>query len=171
MELTISPAKSMYQIRVDHLSLMQMIEDADGELTEEIEQALNLTQDEFNEKALSYGLVVKHFDDEAEIINKEILRLSDKLKQAQKRKELFMQRLGEAMLQFGVEKIETPTLKLSFRKSESIEIEDESLIPEFVKEEVPATWKISKTKIKAAIKEGQTIPGASLVVNQNLQIK
>lgn len=170
MELTISPAKSMYQIRVDHLSIMQMIEDADGELTPEIEQALQLTQDEFNEKALSFGLVVKHFDDEAEIINKEILRLSDKLKQAQKRKELFKQRLSEAMQQFGVEKIETPTLKLSFRKSESIEIEDEALVPDDYKESKTVVT-TSKTKIKEAIKEGVKVPGASLMTKQNLQIK
>ena len=82
MDLTISKLKSMYQIRVEHLSLMQMIEENEGELTPEIEQALMLSSEDFNEKALSYGLVVKHFDDEASIVEKEIERLSKILAQA-----------------------------------------------------------------------------------------
>lgn len=170
MELTIAPpAKSMYQIRVDHLTLMQMIEDNEGELTPEIEQALSLTQDEFNEKAVSYGLVVKHFDDEAAIVEKEIERLSKILSQSKKKKELFKQRLGEAMQQFGVEKIETPTLKLSFRKSESVEVDPDQLPNNYMVEKV--TYTPDKTKIKAAIKEGINVKGASLVTKQNLQIK
>lgn len=169
MELT-TYQKSMYQIRVDHLSLMQMIEESEGELTPEIEQALSLTQDEFNEKALSYALVVKHFDDETDIINKEIERLSAKLAQAKKKKEVFKQTLSDAMQQFGVNELNTATLKLSFRKSESIEFVDESKIPfSYVEEKVVKT--ISKTKIKQDIKQGLDVPGAKLVVNQNLQIK
>lgn len=114
----------MYDIRIEHLNLMQMIEDAEGEMTPEVEQALVLTQDQFNEKALSYGLVVKHFEDEESVIAREMERLSEKLSQAKKRKELFKQKLSDAMQQFGVEKIETPTLKLSFRKSQSTEVDD-----------------------------------------------
>ena len=74
------------------------------------------------------------------------------------------------MQQFGVEKIETPTLKLSFRKSESVEIIDEKDVPgNFFETKTVST--VSKTKIKEAIKEGQTIPGAQLITKQNLQIK
>jgi hypothetical protein len=170
MEAIATTQKSMYQIRVDHLTLMQQIEDNEGELTPEIEQQLALTSDGFNEKALSYGLVVKHFDDETAIIEKEVDRLMEKLKQAKKRKELFKQILSDAMQQFGVEKIDTPTLKLSFRKSESIEIEDESKVPfSYVEEKVVKN--ISKTKIKEDIKQGISVPGASLITKQNLQIK
>jgi DNA gyrase/topoisomerase IV subunit A len=161
---------SMYQIKQDHVILMQIIEDNEGEITPEIETALQLTSDNFQEKALSYGLVVKHFDDQAEIIEKEIERLSKILTQAKKRKELFKQTLSDAMQQFGVEKIETPTLKLSFRKSESIELTDESKVPfAYVEEKVVKT--ISKTKIKEDIKQGLQVPGAQLVTKQNLQIK
>jgi DNA gyrase/topoisomerase IV subunit A len=149
---------------------MQIIEDQEGEITPEVETALQLTSDNFNEKALSYGLVVKHFDDEATVIEKEIERLSRLLAQAKKRKELFKQTLCDAMQQFSVEKIETPTLKLSFRKSESIELTDESKVPfSYVEEKVIKT--ISKTKIKEDIKQGIQVPGAQLVTKQNLQIK
>lgn len=168
MELIIQP-KSLYKIRVEHLQLMQDIEFNEGEITPEIEQALQLTQDEFNDKALSYGLVVKHFDDETTIIEKEIDRLSKMLAQSKKKKELFKQVLSDAMQQFGVEKIETPTLKLSFRKSESVEVDADQLSNDYMVEKT--TYTPDKNKIKAAIKEGIKVNGASLVTKQNLQIK
>ena len=74
------------------------------------------------------------------------------------------------MLEFGIDEINTPTLKLSFRKSEAIEILDEDEIAvEFIK--VKETKTVDKTKLKAAIKEGRPVAGAKLVINQNLQIK
>jgi hypothetical protein len=125
-ELSVIPQKrSMYDIRIEHLQIMQMIEDNEGEITEEIEQQLALTQDQFETKALSYGFVVKHFDDEASVISKEIKRLQDRLQKVNKAQEEFKERLSAAMQQFGVEKIETPTLKLSFRKSSSTEVSED----------------------------------------------
>lgn len=163
--------KSMFSIREDHLALLQLLEENEGELTPEIEQSLALTEQEFQEKAVSYAYVIKGFDGTESIIDAELERLLKLKQQAARRKELFKDRLSAAMLQFGVEKIETPTLKLSFRKSEAIEITDETCIPTAFQEEVPATWKISKTKIKEAIKAGEIVPGAQIVTKQNLQIK
>lgn len=162
--------KSLYNIREDHYELIQMIEDADGEVTEEIINALQLNEDQFQDKAVSYAYVVKGFENTEDVINKEIARLCDLKTKAVKRRELFKNVLSEAMLQFGVEKIDTPTLKLCFRKSESISITDEAAIPmEFqeVKEEVT----ISKTRIKEAMKQGRAVAGAEIIQKKNLQIK
>jgi DNA gyrase/topoisomerase IV subunit A len=142
----------------------------EGELTPELEQALSLTQEEFQDKAISYGFIMKQFDNDASIIEAEINRLRALLNKADQRKELFKQRLSEAMQQFGVEKITTPLLKLSFRKSEAVEITDGESIPaEYYDEKIVTT--LSKTRIKEAIKAGEIVTGAELVVKQNLQIK
>ena len=80
------------------------------------------------------------------------------------------QRLKGAMEDMGVQKITTPLITASFRKSESVEIEDEKLIPmeyKVRKEE----WKVDKVKIKEAIKSGAVVLGASISENNNLQIK
>lgn len=161
---------SLYQIRIDHLSLLQEIEDNDGELTDEVEQALVLTQDQFQEKAISYGFVLKTFDNTTSIIDAEIKRLMRLKERAEYHKGVFKQRLSEAMQQFGVEKINTPTLTLSFRKSESIEISDEDKVPDNFFDE-KTVFTISKTRIKEAIKEGKQVPGAELISKQNLQVK
>lgn len=161
---------SLYQIRIDHLSLLQEIEDNEGELTPEVSQALSLTEEQFQEKAISYGYILKTLDNTTSIIDAEIKRLMKLKERSERNKETFKERLSEAMQQFGVEKINTPTLTLSFRKSESIEISDEDKVPDNFFDQ-KTIFTISKTRIKEAIKEGKQVPGAELISKQNLQVK
>lgn len=182
--------KSMYQIRGEHLGLLKLIEEAEGELTPEIEQALALTEEEFEEKAVSYGFVVKSFEDVEEVLDKEIKRLTELKKKAAKRAETFKNRLDEAMRQFGFEKIKTETLTLSYRTSKPVELV-EGFEDEFLKN-VSVTFKpndgapagilnlceffdiklsASKTRIGDALKSGTEIKGAKIVEKKNLQIK
>ena len=70
---------------------------------------------------------------------------------------------------FDREKYETAKVKLSWRKSESVNVPDVTLLPEEyrrVKEVVEA----DKKAIKDALKAGEAIAGAELVVKKNLQI-
>lgn len=161
---------SLYNIREEHLQLISLIEENEGELTPELETALALTEMEFQQKAISYGYVIKKFDDNLSAIDAEIDRLSRLRDAASKKKELFRQRLSEAMQQFGYEKIETPLLKLSFRKSESVNIYNENDLPEqFIQRTILVTY--PKTPIKEAIKAGADVPGAEIITKKNLQIK
>jgi hypothetical protein len=182
--------KSMYHIRAEHLGLLKEIEEAEGELTPEMEQALALTEEEFEDKAVSYGFVVKSFEDVEEVLAKEIKRLTDLKAKAAKRAETFKNRLDEAMRQFGIEKIDTPILKLSFRKSNPVELAEdfedkflENVSIEIVpKEGAPAEVarlieyfdvkpSVSKKRIGEALKTGLKIPGAATIEKKNLQIK
>jgi gp157 len=77
--------------------------------------------------------------------------------------------IKNSMLTNNIEKIETPLGNIKFTKSTSTEIYDESLIDKkFI--EVVTTEKISKEKIKAALKAGEEVQGARLVENKNLKI-
>lgn len=67
------------------------------------------------------------------------------------------------------EKFEAPRVAISWRKSEAVKILDESMI-------APCFWKtpapqLDKMSIKATIKSGQAVPGATLEEKQNIQIK
>lgn len=169
-ETTTLQKQTLYNIRIEHLSLLQEIEDNEGELTPELEEALSLTQEQFQDKALSYGFIIKSFENTANIIDAEIDRLKLLQDKAEKRAQLFKERISEAMQEFGVEKIDSPLLKLSFRKSEAVSIYDERMIPAgYLVERTVVD--ISKAKIKEAIKTGLTVPGAELVSKKNLQIK
>ena len=64
---------------------------------------------------------------------------------------------------------ESTKVKVSFRKSESLEILEGAVIPdEYLKFKEP---EVNKTDLKKAIKEGLQLPGVSIVENQNIQIK
>lgn len=70
----------------------------------------------------------------------------------------------------GGQKFSTWRCAVSFRKSEAVEIEDESQIPLEMKTE-KITYSPNKTAIKEAIKAGQEIAGAKLVERLNASIK
>lgn len=66
-------------------------------------------------------------------------------------------------------KFETARVKVSFRKSESLEYEDIYKIPEeYLKYKEP---EVNKTELKNALKKGLKVEGVSIVEKQNIQIK
>lgn len=66
--------------------------------------------------------------------------------------------------------IETPRCRLSTRKSNALEILDESAIPsEYIR--MKTTTAPDKMAIKAALKDGREVPGCALVVNEHLQVR
>ncbi len=69
-----------------------------------------------------------------------------------------------------VKKIDAPDIRISTRKSSSLEIFDKDQIPKEYTLEV-LTVKPDIAGMKAAIKAGKEIPGARIVENQNLSLK
>ena len=67
-------------------------------------------------------------------------------------------------------KMETPRMKLSYRKSDSVDVYDiDSLPKEYIKEKVEVS--ADKTALKKDIKSGKEINGAKIVTNLNMQVK
>jgi len=162
---------SLYQIREEHWQLIAQIEEQDGEIYDDQMAQLGFTEEAFQAKALSCGYVYRKFEDDAMLIKAERDRLDALLKRAEKRAEKFKEFLADAMKQFKCEKITSPTMTISFRKSKSVEITCEEDLPDEAMDEVPASWKPNKTKIKALIENGVEVAGACIKEKQNLQIK
>ena len=59
--------------------------------------------------------------------------------------------------------------EITYRKSQAVEITDESQIPEGYR--IPQPDKINKAAIKDALKHDSDVPGTELVTRQNMQIK
>lgn len=111
---------------------------------------------------------------ESDMIAAEIKRLQGLKKSKDSGSERLREVLSTAMVAFGrednkgIKRFETPTLKLSTRRSESVQITDEKSIPDqymVVKKEV------SKTLIKEAIIQGIQVDGAQIITKQSVQIK
>ena len=67
------------------------------------------------------------------------------------------------------EKFKTPRVSISYRKSESVEVQDISkLNEEYLKFSDP---EVDKTKVKKALKDGIELSGVVLVQNNNIQIR
>ena len=167
---------SIYNISSD---LKKIYEDLDngngidletGEIKPEIMQQLSISRNELETKAVDYGYVIKAFDDEIDIIEREIERLEERKAYVKKNKERMKNIVSSAMEEFGINKIKSETLQLSFRKSESVDIFDESLIDDKFKK-VKTEISLDKTAIKNAIKNGEDVQGAKIVEKNNLQIK
>jgi hypothetical protein len=107
---------------------------------------------------------------ETKTIDAEIKRLQDLKRVRTNTVDRLKTALSTSMQVCGLELIEDATTKINFRKSTSLEIIDETKVPNEFKTQV-ITTKVDKNAIKAKIKQGDTIDGVELIENQNIQIK
>ena len=161
---------NIYQIEKEYLELANQLIESGGECSPELEIQLTINQEQLEQKARGYGFVVKQMESDVSIIDAEIERLKGLKNSRLKTIERLETTVSNAMQLYQINRLETPTLKISFRKSESVEIDDESAISfAYLKEKI--TYTIDKAMIKEAIKKGEVVIGARLQVNQNIQIK
>ena len=163
-------SKSIYNISQELESIFNKIEYNDGVIDEEIETSLAITKQELENKGVQYAFKCLSIKSENEEIDAEIERLNKIKSKNINLENRLRETLKNAMLHFGIEEIKIPTLKINFRKSTSIQIDNEDLIDEKYKVE-KITKTISKSLIKEAIEKGENVFGASKIENKSLQIK
>lgn len=162
---------SLYVITNNFMELMNKAEQ--GELTEEEynklgeEIALELQQKSTN--------IIGYYQNEnalLEAIDTQIKRLQDFKKAKKNHIDSYKKYVKENMEKLGITKIETELGTLSIAKSPiSVEVVNESEIPEEYKEEV-ITTKVDKKKIADEYKKGNTVAGVIIHDNNtNLRIK
>lgn len=165
-----------YDVVNDYIERMEYLEQGinaeTGEMTENENQlaiwTAELTQD-LKDKSANVIAVVRNQELTIEALDTEIKRLQAMKDSLKKNLDKFKTYIKSSMLVNNIEKIETTIGTIKFTKSTSTEIYDESLIDKkFI--EVVTTEKISKEKIKAALKAGEEVQGARLVENKNLKI-
>jgi len=162
--------KSIYNISQELETIFNSIENNEGTIDDQTETALVLTKQELENKGVQYGFKCLSIKNENAEIDAEIERLNKIKARNTNLENRLKETLKNAMLHFGIDEIKIPTLKIKFRKSVAIEIENEDLINEKFKVE-KTTKTISKTLIKEAIENGEIVLGASKVENKSLQIK
>ena len=161
---------NIYQIQHEYLLLINQIIENGGEVTPQQELNLQITRDQLQDKGTNYAFVIKKLDAECDIIDSEIKRLSELKKVRQNACERLKSNISHAMQIFEVDKIESPLIKLSFRKSQSVNVADVNSLPSEYKT-IKVTEQADKVKIKQALLNGEVIEGCEIVNNNNLQIK
>jgi hypothetical protein len=157
---------NLFNIKSEYINIAAQL--SDGELTPELEEALLINEQNFTEKAINYGYVIKTFESEADILENEIKRLNALKIARTKAIDKLKVTISNAMQLYEILEVKAPTFKMNFRKSESVEVSD-LLDQNYIVEKV--SYQPDKIAIKNAIKEGKTVNGAALIINYNLQIK
>lgn len=122
---------NIYQISKELLSIFDELEENGGELTPELEEQLNITQEEFRDKIKSYSNAVKMLENDIIDIKAEKARLND----LQKSKEKTIERLKKIMIdavelfgdttKSGSKYLDYGTGKVSIRNTQVLEVEED----------------------------------------------
>ena len=146
--------------------------DFEFEVDEESGEILNASDlDELKmareDKIEGISLWIKNLEAEKEAVKHEKDNFADREKRLGKKIDSLKGYLTYAL---DGQKFSTPKVAVSFRKSESVLIKDEYLIPDDYCE-FTVTRRPNKTNLKKALKDGKEIMGCELVEKQNIQIK
>ena len=146
--------------------------DFEFEIDEESGEILNAADlDELkmarDDKIEGISLWIKNLEAEKEAVKHEKDNFADREKRLGKKIDSLKGYLTYAL---DGQKFSTPKVAVSFRKSESVHITDEYLIPDEYKI-FTVVKKPDKGVIKDALKKGKEIMGVELVEKRNVQIK
>ena len=184
-----SNALTLYTISQDLGNILGQLEENGGELTPEIEKALTITQEQFNDKAVDYGHAILNFEAMAAAAKAEKERLASLQKYYENTAKALSKRITDAMETFQIDKAEKPTLRISIKRTMAVADDyDINSIPKILKS-VKVEEKPDKTNIKGQIlakmkklkEEGKVvpdptvmgayIPGVRVTENVSLHIK
>ena len=162
----------LYELANDYMALMQAIDN--GEIPEEaIADTLEAIKGEIEIKADNIACILKNLDADVAAIKAEEERLAARRKAKEKTHERIKQYLSLMLQNVGVGEVETARNKITFRKSEAVNIDPTFIAWARVNRDDLLNYgapTANKTEIKKALKGGAEIPGAHLVTNMNIQL-
>lgn len=155
---------TLYELNHELLNFDLEIDEETGEILNAAD--LDKLEMERDTKIENIGLWIKNLLSDAEELKREKDNLAKREQQAKKKAERLKEYLADNLMG---EKFKTARLDISWRRSESVAVYDEPLIPDEYK--IPQDPKIDKAGIKKALKEGIKIDGVDLITKSNIQIK
>ena len=167
----------LYEISELYNDFMYAIDN--GEITDEqtIADTLEAIEGTFMDKVDNIANMIQLYEALSKVCKEKAATIADRAKQKQAEADSLKRYLSVYMQKMGTMRFESPENKITFRRSEAVEIADEAAFTEYAQTnglDDLLTYKAptpNKTAIKAAIKAGKEINGVELVEKQNIQIK
>lgn len=160
--------RALYEIDADLEAILSGVDEETGELLID-EAALDALMIEREAKLEGMALLIKNWAAETAAIKAEEAILKERRQRLEKNSERLKQRLHNVL---AGEKLETPRVAISWRKSKSVEIDEavfwENPDEQFIRYVEP---EVNKKAVTEALKDGAVIPGAALVEKINMTIK
>ena len=150
-----------------------MLDIPDEQLSDEQKAALDAYLDELGSQEASkvdnFALFVRLESARAEALRAEAQRLASRARTAENRIAYLKMRYMQAIEQAGLKGVKGSVYRLSIRATDIVNVTNQDALPEqYVR--VKTTVEPDKVALKAALKEGQVIPGAALVQTYSLQV-
>ena len=158
--------KNLFNIDAELYEVYSEIENNGGEMSPELEAALEITEAERMTKGEGYVYVIKQLKSQADLLKAEAKRLQEIAKQYENSADKLADRLLQSVIAHG--QIKTAFVTISTRKSKSVSITDESLLKA---EYLRIKTEPNKTAIKEALESGEEVQGALIVENYSLNIR
>ena len=163
---------NLYEIDKAYLDVIEngfSFDDETGELLFD-ESMMDQLEGEFNTKIDNICAYIKNQEALRSGISDEIKSLNDRKKSVDNKIDYLKGLITDSMARRDVKKLETPRNKISFRKSVSVNVLDDSQIDgSYFVEKVER--KLDKKTLLADLKNGVEVDGAELLEKQNIQIK
>jgi hypothetical protein len=157
----------LYEINDLYYECLSQTIDEEGEVKDtELYELLDDIQEELEKKALNVGAMFKSLSAEAFAIRQEEVSLAKRRRsienQAERLKEYLFMNVPSGL------KLSDARCKLSWRKSEVVDIENPEALPGELQKVVITA---DKAKVKELLKQGKQLEGCRLIEKDNLQIK
>lgn len=150
-------ARTLAELDLDEQTVADTLESLSGDL---------------DTKAQNVALMARSFDADAAAIAEWAKQATARAKAVQARADHLREYLARCLDGAGIEKVEGPGVRITWRKSTAVSVFEPALIPaEFMRQKPPPEPEPDKTAISAALKEGRDVPGAVLEHRRSLQIK
>lgn len=161
---------TLYEIKEEILKAMENVKV--NEETGEVEgfDELDTLNETLTDKLESCAIYYKGLLAEIEAHKAEMKRQKEWIDSLEGKADSFKRYIDGNLVALDMQEFKTAKCAVTYRKSTSVAITDESAIPkEYMREEVKRTP--DKVAIRDAIKRGEEVTGAEIVVESKLQIK
>jgi len=155
----------LYEINREYITaLLDCVDTETGEITNQ--DALESLEMTLVDKALNTAKVIKNFQSDVDALKAEEKKLADRRRVLENRVEWLKNYLS-INIPKGINFADAQA-EIRWRKSESVEVADPNFLPiEYRRVKVEA----DKTAIKKALKAGESVEGATLLLSNKVVIK
>lgn len=160
---------NLYELTNSWIQVNRLFDDEEIDI-DVLTDTLESIEEPIKEKIENIGKLIAKYQSDSEALKAEAKRLTERASRATKQIEMLKEYISENLKRANIERVEGKLFTFSFRKSTAVNVTDPDMVPDlFKKTKVEVT--IDKKLLAEALKNGESITGAELQENKNLQIK
>lgn len=161
----------LYELAGEYRAISDKLHDLD--LPEDvIADTLDGLGGDLQEKSINVAKYFRNLEAMANQIKQAEAQMMARRNAIEKRADSLKEYLKSNMERAGISKIECPFFVISIKQNpESVQVDDETLVPRDYFREIPVSYQLDKTLVKTAIKDGYNVPGCHLSRETRLDIK